>query len=156
MTDFQNWWEGYFHEINGQKETAQAAWQARGELDAVRIEGLEAINKQLEFRLDAWYESSKNAVQRVNELTAKLDTAREALIVANGRFGFDCPIEVIKDFPTPLYTAPPSREWVGLSDEEIIEKCAPIWGAIINTRDREETVDFARAIEAKLREKNNG
>ena len=27
MTDFQNWWDGYFHEINGQKETAQAAWK---------------------------------------------------------------------------------------------------------------------------------
>ena len=44
--------------------------------------------------------------------------------------------------------------WQGLSDEEIIEKCAPIWGAIINTRDREETVDFARAIEKALKEKN--
>ena len=42
MTDFQNWWDGYFHEINGQKETAQAAWLARGELDAVRIKELEA------------------------------------------------------------------------------------------------------------------
>jgi hypothetical protein len=42
MTDFQNWWDGYFHEINGQKETAQAAWKARGELDAVRIKALEA------------------------------------------------------------------------------------------------------------------
>ena len=46
MTDFQNWWDGYFHEINGQKETAQAAWQARGELDAVRI-------KELTAKLDA-------------------------------------------------------------------------------------------------------
>jgi hypothetical protein len=45
-------------------------------------------------------------------------------------------------------------EWQGLSDDEIIEKCAPIWGAIINTRDREETVDFARAIEKALKEKN--
>ena len=35
MTDFQNWWDGYFHEINGQKETAQAAWKARGELDVL-------------------------------------------------------------------------------------------------------------------------
>ena len=46
MTDFQNWWDGYFHEINGQKETAQAAWQARGELDAVRIKELEAEVKK--------------------------------------------------------------------------------------------------------------
>jgi hypothetical protein len=53
----------------------------------------------------------------------------------------------------PLYTAPPKREWVGLTDEEVSEiidqeigfnSC---WGP-------EEA--FARAIEAKLREKNHG
>jgi hypothetical protein len=48
-----------------------------------QVAELEAINKQLEFRLDAWYESSKNAVQRVNELTAQLDKAREALSMAS-------------------------------------------------------------------------
>jgi hypothetical protein len=53
---------------------------------------------------------------------------------------------------TPLYTAPP-KQWVGLTDEEVSEiidreigfnSC---WGP-------EEA--FARAIEAKLREKNHG
>jgi hypothetical protein len=52
---------------------------------------------------------------------------------------------------TPLYTAPPKKEWVGLTDDEVSEiidreigfnSC---WGP-------EEA--FARAIEAKLREKN--
>ena len=42
-----------------------------------------------------------------------------------------------------LYTAPPQREWVGLTDEEI-NKCAeaqdPIW--------------IAKNVEAKLKEKN--
>ena len=51
MTDFQNWWDGYFHEINGQKETAQAAWQARGELDAVRIKELEIEVRRLNNEL---------------------------------------------------------------------------------------------------------
>jgi hypothetical protein len=46
MTDFQNWWDGYFHEINGQKETAQAAWQARGELDAVHIKEWQSLTKE--------------------------------------------------------------------------------------------------------------
>ena len=54
---------------------------------------------------------------------------------------------------TPLYTHP-APSWQRLSDDEIIEKCAPIWGAIINTRDREETVDFARSIEQASRNKN--
>jgi hypothetical protein len=44
----------------------------------------------------------------------------------------------------PLYTAPPQREWQGLTDEEIDEA-------------HETTISFhgfARAIEAKLKEKN--
>jgi hypothetical protein len=53
-----------------------------------------------------------------------------------------------KDHPTnsctiPLYTAPPKREWVGLTDEEIVA-CG--WCDL----------RFARAIEAKLKERNNG
>ena len=44
----------------------------------------------------------------------------------------------------PLYTAPPKKEWVGLTDEEIqeIHSGNQHWG------------NFACAIEAKLKEKN--
>jgi len=46
----------------------------------------------------------------------------------------------------PLYTAPqPQREWVGLTDDEIIQ-CTPNW---IGTLEQ-----VARAVEAKLKEKN--
>ena len=48
----------------------------------------------------------------------------------------------------PLYTAPPQREWQGLTDEEIAE----LW---IDTEQRLLMKDFARAVEAKLREKNH-
>ena len=50
---------------------------------------------------------------------------------------------------TPIYTAPPKREWVGLTDEEIEElakwadKHAAPWH-----------LEFAKAVEAKLKEKN--
>jgi hypothetical protein len=49
----------------------------------------------------------------------------------------------------PLYTAPPKREWVGLTDEQII-------GLWQDTKepDGHRIERFARAIEAKLREKN--
>ena len=43
----------------------------------------------------------------------------------------------------PLYTAPPKREWVGLTDEDME-------ALFLN----EDGVRFARYIEAKLREKN--
>ena len=47
----------------------------------------------------------------------------------------------------PLYTAPPQREWVGLTDDEV-------WDAY--EKGMYEEMWFARAIEAKLREKNGG
>ena len=50
----------------------------------------------------------------------------------------------------PLYAAPPKREWVGLTDEEhdSIKR---------NYHNMTWTLEmFARAIEAKLREKNHG
>ena len=45
----------------------------------------------------------------------------------------------------PLYTAPPKKEWVGLTDEEI-----DAWNIVGHESLRE----FVRAIEAKLKEKN--
>ena len=51
---------------------------------------------------------------------------------------------------TPLYTAPP-KQWVGLTDQEINSVCyRRDWTAPWTD------VTFARAIEAKLREKNHG
>ena len=64
MANFQNWWDGYFHEINGQKETAQAAWQARGALDAVRIKDLTALVVQQD-------KDNNNYAKEIIELTAK-------------------------------------------------------------------------------------
>ena len=50
----------------------------------------------------------------------------------------------------PLYTAPP-KQWVGLTDQEINSVCYNRdWTAPWTD------VTFARAIEAKLREKNHG
>jgi len=49
---------------------------------------------------------------------------------------------------TPIYT---KREWVGLTDEETMQ----IWEGIIKYAPGEVRLkDFARAIEAKLKEKN--
>ena len=54
----------------------------------------------------------------------------------------------------PLYTAPPRREWVGLTDEEI----DAIYLQHHNQYDECELPNWSyeRAIEAKLREKNGG
>jgi hypothetical protein len=50
----------------------------------------------------------------------------------------------------PLYTTPPAaqRQWVGLTDEEIEKACVPLGAAMLSF------TEVARAIEAKLKEKN--
>jgi len=48
---------------------------------------------------------------------------------------------------TPLFAAPPKREWVGLTNEEIVGFIA---------FDGASLADFIRCIEAKLKEKNCG
>jgi hypothetical protein len=48
----------------------------------------------------------------------------------------------------PLYAAPPQREWQGLTDEEIYEAVENSNSVLVK--------DMARAIEAKLKEKNSG
>jgi acetoin utilization deacetylase AcuC-like enzyme len=70
MTDFQNWWDGYFHEINGQKETAQAAWKTATLAERERI-------KELEAELAEWKEvglghdeNARQAIKQLAELTA--------------------------------------------------------------------------------------
>ncbi len=50
----------------------------------------------------------------------------------------------------PLYTVPPQREWVGLTDEEIAVTSVDC--AVTTTSD----IYFARAIEAKIKQRNHG
>ena len=52
---------------------------------------------------------------------------------------------------SPLYTAPPKKEWVGLTDEEIQKVVSKKWW---DWEDAFDIEGFSRAIEAKLKEKN--
>ena len=57
---------------------------------------------------------------------------------------------------SPLYTAPPKREWVGLTADEIW-KCNKASGSAVEFHicvEHQNVLDFAKAIEAKLNEKN--
>jgi len=51
----------------------------------------------------------------------------------------------------PLYTAPPQREWVGLTNPEVAELGYRYFFTSATGKDVE---DFAAAIEAKLKERN--
>ena len=52
----------------------------------------------------------------------------------------------------PIYITPPQRQWVGLTDEEIIA----LWRVVETSDFYDCVVPLSRAIEAWLREKNNG
>lgn len=62
-----------------------------------------------------------------------------------GRFSTEKNAPGIGIYGVPVYTAPPQREWLELTDEEI-EQCA--------VDDGSDDLIFARAIEAKSKEKN--
>ena len=54
----------------------------------------------------------------------------------------------------PLYTAPPQREFIGLTDEEISAVILESEITLKNYCSEDKQTEYARAIEAKLREKN--
>jgi hypothetical protein len=60
------------------------------------------------------------------------------------------------DGSIPLYKAPPQRPWVGLTDEAIWSEYQTLWPfhPAEELRLAKDIAKFARAIEAKLKEKN--
>ena len=94
--------------------------------------------------------------EEIDALRQALETEQEPVAWMNVNEDGECEqIEYgpVFDDPgvTPLYTAPPQREWVGLTDQEINSVCYKRdWTAPwTNTT-------FARAIEQALKEKNYG
>ena len=56
---------------------------------------------------------------------------------------------------TKLYTTPPAqRQWVGLTDEEILKLAYPIRWQEVDDFEADKAVNFAQMVEAKLRSKN--
>jgi hypothetical protein len=106
------------------------------------IETLRARLAQPELEPVAWSVTLEG--EHIGNFYIKQQDAEEAMHDLN------------KDWPqwvrkvVPLYTAPPQREWQGLTDEEILEEYRQSYGDDGNLTD----VYFARAIEAKLKEKN--
>ena len=105
------------------------------------INFVSAVNQTEKQDADDWYEK------------ALWGEKQKPVAWWNGRrtawfdFEVDRPLDECK---IPLYTAPPQREWVGLTDEEIIYEWE-LWRASIPRY-----VGFAKGIEAKLKGKNHG
>ena len=87
--------------------------------------------------------------QAITALRQALETEQEPVAWLDAEMSQAYTIDELPDASgtgfLPLYTAPPKKEWVGLTEEDME-------ALFLN----EDGVRFARYIEAKLKEKNHG
>ena len=90
-------------------------------------------------------EALDKMAENARELGLDYEPAQqEPVAVADGTFNHNCPLG------TPLYTTPPQRTWVGLSDKDITET----FDEVPSAQNDPWWLRYAKAIEAKLRSKN--
>ena len=97
---------------------------------------------RVENKVDKAIAAIKEALAQTQEPVAWLSTDS----IGERYLCFDKPLD--NDLVQPLYTTPPQRTWVGLTDEEIWSDGDSFVTSEVGIK------QFARAIEAKLKEKN--
>jgi hypothetical protein len=105
---------------------------------------------------DAYYEKEYYALEALRQALAQPEQEPVAwLLPEYGDVLSASEADGTGIYNVPLYTAPPRKEWVGLTDEEIKEvldlNVAP-WS--LSGVALQHVMDDARALEAKLKEKN--
>jgi hypothetical protein len=122
------------------------------------------LRKAAEMALEfvSWFASDDHSIRPTHKAPEIAEALRQALAqkeqepvawVYRGNFHpFDPSDWAEGETATPLYTAPPKREWIGLTEEELEPLC-DLWKVSYGSVYVDE---FARAIEAKLKEKNGG
>ena len=116
---------------------------------------IEAMKQALEscaaFLLSAGFESSDVYAEICNAIE---QAEKQEPVAYMDDKGYICNFTTNPERYTPLYTAPPQREWQGLTDEEIRRiACGDVecW----SLSEAALFKSIARAIEAKLKEKNH-
>jgi hypothetical protein len=137
------------HEIDILRQSEREGWRYAKECEAE----IKRLKELAEYRLQLLMKMPEQADQEPVAWVSKPDFIEQQTVEGRSRrVWWECNTGV----GIPFYTAPPKREWVGLTDEEIhkiIANCTP------NNAAQVELSDFAKAIsnaEAKLKEKNNG
>ena len=100
--------------------------------------------------IEALRENAMREVQRLGQEIEQEPVAWRVKVETKLRdgsvdVGYQLRNEKMSAYDEPLYTHPPQRTWVGLTDDEI-----DTWNIVGHESLRE----FVRAIEAKLKEKN--
>ena len=142
------------------REAMVAETLAHDDADAIIIQYHEATIKILEKRIEELTAQPEQEPDDAIELFeywnavegwVKIDEVRKHF----GSVGCGTIYKTAGEDRVPLYTTPPQRPWVGLTDEEMREAVRPLcdsnevakWLLEVST-------DEYRAIEAKLKEKN--
>ena len=92
----------------------------------------------------AWSNGAYVATQPAQEPVAWMSKENDCIF-----FDADKPNPMDYDFWTPLYTTPPKREWVGLTDEEIADYLGDEYHAMTTSE-----LKFFRLGEVAAKEKN--
>jgi hypothetical protein len=117
-----------------------------------QVTALEARNKKLVEVLEGVTDSLISLYQsdvdtfEIERLKAKTQEPVGTTYISRSGY-MEVELHRTVDAGVPLYTTPPSREWQSLSDDEII----PMYNEPSSDA---EMIEFARSIEAKLRERN--
>lgn len=96
------------------------------------------------------------ALAAIEEVLAQPEQKPVAVYRAGQAFGEVYHVEFLKEMDADevlLYTTPPQRTWVGLTDEEVLDM-ARTFGA--QPWPPGSCVAFGQMVEAKLKEKNHG
>ncbi len=99
--------------------------------------------------IDGMQKQAQSSVDKAVNQMAQPAQEPVAWISPKGHIHFDPYLDSV-----PLYTTPPKRPWVGLTDEEILKMAYPIRWQEIDDFEADKTVNFAQMVEAKLKEKN--
>ena len=109
---------------------------------------LEALDCEPESFV-SWTDKLREAREALRQALAQPEQEPVAWVYRGNFHPFDPSDWAKGETATPLYTAPPKREWVGLSDGDLEPMCDDwriIFGPYVH--------DFAKTIETKLKEKN--
>ena len=101
---------------------------------------------------DAYHEKEYYALEALRQAIEQAEKQEPKAWIYEGNLHIFDPTDwaIEPESVQPLYTAPPKREWVGLTDEEIYEIRKKTFDSVATN------YEAYRAIEAKLKEKNGG
>jgi hypothetical protein len=121
------------------------------------LEALEQTPTANKLFDESSYEAQKDAIEALRQALAEPEQEPVAWMYVNK----DGECEQIDfGYPfwdpdvTPLYTAPPKREWAGLTEEEFSELL--YFDGRLDNVEVPLIADLIRAVQAKLKEKNSG